>query len=337
MIENQLPLISIVVPMHNAEKYIQRCVESIRNQEYKNYELILVDDHSTDDTLHICESKYVDDRIIVISNDKKKGVSSARNFGIDRAKGEYITFIDADDVVCPIYLNTLYEIDCQYSECLPMCRLTEFSDNEPVYVGTEDSNVIKIATKLFLSNIYFYHPSACACLFRSDLIKKYNIRFEENCSFCEDDYFTSKYMTFCKGAALIDSSLYGYYVNYNGIGAHKEHDKLTIKDVNHRAESILGLNDALEFTNTYNSAVSDYIRSGYTFIAADVILTAKRAKTKDYNYKNDIKKCFSLKYCWMFVKLAKNKKQAFLVIGMLINPYVVKSLLDFLEKKRRRQ
>lgn len=85
---HQLPLISIIVPMHNADKYIQRCVESIRRQSYKNFEIILVDDHSTDNTLQLCREIFDDDRVFISANTGRKGVSAARNYGIKLAKGE---------------------------------------------------------------------------------------------------------------------------------------------------------------------------------------------------------------------------------------------------------
>ncbi|WP_426355796.1 glycosyltransferase [Latilactobacillus sakei] len=102
-----LKLISIVIPCYNVEKYIEKCIYSIIGQDYNNFEIILVDDGSTDETLElITKLSYLDDRIKVIHQDNK-GRSIARNKGIALSKGEYITFVDSDDYVAPTYLSDL--------------------------------------------------------------------------------------------------------------------------------------------------------------------------------------------------------------------------------------
>ena len=100
-------LISVIVPVFNVEKYLEKCIESIRNQTYKNLEILLINDGSTDKSLEIC-NKYleIDDRIVLL-NKENGGLSSARNFGIDNAKGEYITFVDSDDFIHELMYETL--------------------------------------------------------------------------------------------------------------------------------------------------------------------------------------------------------------------------------------
>lgn len=99
-------LVSIVVPVYNVELYIRKCIESILKQTYQNFELILVDDGSTDKSMLIIE-KYINDKRIKVFNKKNGGLSDARNFGIDRANGKYITFIDSDDEITNKYLENL--------------------------------------------------------------------------------------------------------------------------------------------------------------------------------------------------------------------------------------
>lgn len=333
---HQLPLISIIVPMHNAEKYIQRCIESIFKQSYKNYEIVLVDDHSTDNTLQLCRDSYNENRIIISSNSGGKGVSAARNFGINLAHGDYITFIDSDDIVDINYLKVLYKLSKTYPEYLPMCGLVEFGENISVFSSKKNETAKCISKKCFLTNIYYYHPSACACLFNNSVVRKYNIKFEEKCSFCEDDYFTSKYVAFYKGVALSSLKLYGYYINYDGLGTHKDHSKLSLSDVNHRAESIIGLKDAIDFTDKYDRKSSKYIKIGYSFIAADVVLTALRAKQNDYCYKEEIKKYLCLGNCIQFTLLGKSKKQVLFVNGIAVNAQSIKAILDVINKRKAR-
>ena len=110
-----MPRLSIIVPIYNVEKYLSRCIESILNQTFKDFELILVNDGSTDNCKEICEKyKRMDSRIIV-ANKKNGGLSSARNLGIDISKGDYIGFVDSDDFIdvhmYEILLNTINAYD----------------------------------------------------------------------------------------------------------------------------------------------------------------------------------------------------------------------------------
>lgn len=101
------PDVSVIVPVYNAEKTIIRCVESICKQSYRNIEIILIDDGSSDKSYEICEKLSCQDSRIHVYRQKNKGVSSARNNGINQAKGNYICFVDSDDWVDPDYVEIL--------------------------------------------------------------------------------------------------------------------------------------------------------------------------------------------------------------------------------------
>lgn len=90
-------LVSIIVPVYNVEKYLPKCVDSLINQTYKNVEIILVDDGSTDQSGNICDTYLEKDNRIVVLHKKNGGLSDARNFGIEHAKGDYYSFVDSDD------------------------------------------------------------------------------------------------------------------------------------------------------------------------------------------------------------------------------------------------
>ena len=108
-----LPLISIIVPVYNKKEYIKSCIDSLLKQTYKNIEIILVNDGSTDGSNIICDEYSGYCNIVQIYHKNNAGVSSARNFGIVKAKGEYICFIDADDIVANNYVERLYEELCR--------------------------------------------------------------------------------------------------------------------------------------------------------------------------------------------------------------------------------
>lgn len=114
-------MISIIVPVYNVEKYVKRCVESILAQTYKEFELILVDDGSTDQSGELCDTfKTCDNRICVI-HQENRGLSAARNRGLKEAGGEYITYIDSDDYVDASYLETLYQNAVTYQADVSVC------------------------------------------------------------------------------------------------------------------------------------------------------------------------------------------------------------------------
>lgn len=113
---NNNPLISVVVPIYNVEKYLRRCVESIRCQTYSNLEIILVDDGSPDSCGKICDAYRNTDNRIKVIHKKNGGLSDARNVGIKIAQGEYITCIDSDDFISPFFIDNLWTA-IQESKC----------------------------------------------------------------------------------------------------------------------------------------------------------------------------------------------------------------------------
>ena len=122
-------LISIVIPVYNVECYIQRCLESIILQSYKNLEIIIVNDGSTDDSLKIAnEYKERDNRIIIISQ-KNAGLSAARNTGIEAANGKYISFVDSDDYIHKQFIETLYINAKKYDADIAVCESIEVNDS----------------------------------------------------------------------------------------------------------------------------------------------------------------------------------------------------------------
>ena len=115
------PLISIVVPIYNVAEYLPRCLDSILAQTYKNFEVILVNDGSTDKSKQICQDYSRKDKRFILINKKNGGVSSARNTGIDRAKGDYVTFVDPDDYADDDYLEVLFRTMKRHGADISAC------------------------------------------------------------------------------------------------------------------------------------------------------------------------------------------------------------------------
>ena len=138
--ENKITL-SIIVPVYNVEKYLEDCVESLLNQTYQNYEIILVDDGSTDTSGQICDEYSGDSRIHVIHK-ANEGAGAARNTGIEIATGDYITFIDSDDYIAGCYLERMVQTAEQTGSDIVQCGYL-YGDEAAYSFRKESEQVIK--------------------------------------------------------------------------------------------------------------------------------------------------------------------------------------------------
>ena len=149
--------ISVIVPIYNAEAYLNRCLDSIINQTYSDLEIILINDGSTDNSLDICLEYASKDKRIVVYNQTNKGISKARNKGIELATGDYIGFVDSDDIISPRMYETLYNLMTDEKCLIAGCQYTKFTSSCNF---KEDKNVIVtclpqfyIACHLFLQDL----------------------------------------------------------------------------------------------------------------------------------------------------------------------------------------
>lgn len=203
MEQNNTPLISVIVPVYNTEKYLDQCIQSVLAQTYTNWELLLIDDGSTDSSGAICDKYAAQDSRIRVFHKENGGVSSARNLGLDNAKGEWITFVDSDDWVnANLYTRLLHDssgllIVGAYKKASQMYILP----NEKILLD-KGENVLN----LFMLP-HFSVP--WGKLYKRSILQKYNIRFDIFLSTHEDTLFVYQYMTYC------DSIRMNSYVGYN--------------------------------------------------------------------------------------------------------------------------
>ncbi len=208
------PKISIIVPIYNVEQYLNQCVDSLLNQSYKNLEVILVDDESPDNCAQICDDyKLKDDRVVVI-HQKNKGLSGARNSGLEIATGNYIAFVDSDDWVgldtYRVLLNLALEHDLDIIECGISETGLEENPSDDGSVTIEIENVSQ-ALKRVIKNTQF---SACTKLFKRSIIG--DSRFKLNKT-SEDIYFTVENIPKIKKMGYYDISFYSYRPNPTSI------------------------------------------------------------------------------------------------------------------------
>ena len=225
----RMPRISVIVPVYKVEKYIHRCIDSILAQTYRNFELILVDDSSPDTCPEICdEYAKKDDRIRVI-HQENGGLSAARNAGIDAANGEFLFFIDSDDVICE---NTLELLLLSAEKCdadISLGKFQRFSDMDlPDVTTLPEASIKKLsgtdALEMLLSDDEKEYTliSACCKLIRANVLKE--IRFPVGRLF-EDEFTTYKMYYKSASVVLSDATLYYYYENSTGITMNLDMDK----------------------------------------------------------------------------------------------------------------
>lgn len=198
---------SIIIPVYNVENNIKKCIDSVLSQSFIDFELILVDDGSSDNSGVICE-KYaeIDKRVIVI-HQKNQGVSAARNEGMKKATGKYLVFIDGDDFVEKDILKKLNQSDADFV----LVGFSEYSDNKVIKTFLDDEECWQITSdegiKHFLntqSSIFVWGKR-----YKKSIIDAYNIRFRCNLKFSEDMIFNNDYIL--KAKTIVNVQWPGYY------------------------------------------------------------------------------------------------------------------------------
>lgn len=203
---------SIIVPIFNAEKYIRRCIESILCQTYSDFEVILIDDGSNDHSLDIClEYSRKDSRVKVIQQ-KNKGVSSARNAGIEKSTGNWIIFIDADDRIAKNALEISAEVLSKNKQIDTIAWGSNFENKDSIkqLIKYEDD---KIFTNIEFLKIPNFHQAVWGYIFSRNIIATNNLRFDEKLSMSEDKLFMLEYLLLASDIFTSKQQLYYYYYN----------------------------------------------------------------------------------------------------------------------------
>ena len=213
MFENDTnPLISVIVPIYNVENYIRECVDSIINQSYRNIEVLLIDDGSTDESGTIIDSYKCDERILVFHK-CNGGLSDARNYGIEKANGDYILFIDSDDFLCDD--RCLEKISKVIDDCHP-----DVVQYKKVYWYEKDNIKydVDLRTGLYLdmyelmsnlNKIGLLSVSSCDKAIKRDVIINKNLRFKKDL-LSEDILFAYQLFLSIKNMYLLNENIYAY-------------------------------------------------------------------------------------------------------------------------------
>lgn len=209
------PKISVIVPVYNTEKYLHRCIDSILSQTFNDFEVLLIDDGSKDQSGEICDEYAKKDSRVKVFHKENGGVSSARNLGIKNIQGCFVTFIDSDDFVDNDFLISLMKSDSDFIYT-GYKIFGAFNKN----LGINENNKNK-ANDFILSLMHTYEESATtlygmqypwAKLYKSSIIKENEIFFDEKMKYAEDSCFVWTYLCYCQSVSQVKYSSYNYRV-----------------------------------------------------------------------------------------------------------------------------
>ena len=284
--------ISVILPVFNVEKYLNKCIDSILNQTFKYFELIIINDGSTDNSGTICNNYFKSDSRIKVINQENLGLSVARNKGIDLAKGKYITFIDSDDYIDSKYFEILYTIIEKNNADIVMCNKIDFKENE----SKEELNIKnyneKIISKeeaykemLIGKKIYIY---AWAKLYKTSILRKNKFSVGK---IYEDLYIIND---------LIEAAKKIVMTNYNGYYYLKRKNSITNEKFKFQHLDLLEASKKFtNFTLKNYPKLKNYITKSY--IEGNFVIYKKIEFNKN----------FKKEYCSIRKEILKYKKEIF--------------------------
>lgn len=304
-----MPKISVIVPVYKVEKYIHKCVDSILAQTFTDFELFLVDDGSPDNCGRICDEYAEKDSRIIVIHKENGGLSDARNVAIDRAKGEYLTFIDSDDYVAEKHLETLYNALISTNSDIAIANITSFSNkdyNTKFYVPAEKITVLETKEKIFETMLT---PCACAKLYRLSVFD--DIRYPVGRLY-EDVFVYHEILAKANRVVLTGVNSYYYLIRSDSI-MHQEY-KLQFTDIIDALElrikklEELGLQQLADENREF---IYSRVGAAFAFLNNTVPVNKKRL--------DEIKKIYDTEYPKL-MKETDNPKQKFRYWLLKVSP-----------------
>lgn len=283
-------MISIIIPVYNAEDYMERCINSVIDQTYQDIEIILIDDGSNDRSGKICDKYQMIDNRVKVIHKENQGVSAARNTGIDIATGDFIGFVDADDYIEKDMYEYLYKIINQNNADIAICNYDNVNDNFHSSLGSYMSKNMIMKSSEAIENVlktngfkgYLWNK-----LFRVELLKnnqKY-IRLDPDISICEDLLFVCKCISRSKTIVYSPLIKYHYYNNKQSVlRSNFNRNNLSILKAYEQIEEII---------NEYPSARSSFVSNitvSYTNLMIQILESGHKNKIDYTRIKNVLKK-----------------------------------------------
>lgn len=327
-------IISIIIPAYNVQKHIEECIKSVEKQTYKNFEIIIINDGSIDNTKIICEKLQKEYKNIILINQKNAGVSASRNAGIDKAKGNYIMFIDSDDFIENNMLEKM--IKNQNSDLIISNYKKYYSEKNIIYnTAVEEKlyskkEILEDFWKLYNSSLI---NSPCFRLYKRNIIIDNSIKFDLNYELGEDLIFNLEYIDKCKSIKIVEDYLYNYRYSINSLTTKYREDYLEIqfKLINYIKKFLIN-NNKYDQKNQeeLNKNICDIIVSSVQNLFLESSnLTQKETKNKltEYLSLKEIELFKTVKYNQISLKIIK-----YLILRKRVNTIIIYSKIkEFLK------
>lgn len=271
-----MPKVSIVVPMYNASAKITRCVDSLRNQSFSDIEVILIDDGSTDDGIYLCQNMAEIDSRIHVYHQENAGVSAARNTGIEKATGDWLMFVDADDWVEPDAVHQMVQLVESEGLDVGVCSFY----NEFV----SSSSVVKLNNETFLiSDVlmeygkkYRFETILCTIwnkIYRREIITAHGIRFERSIKLGEDFIFNAHFFQYVQTLKATEAVLYHYDCTSENSGVKKLYSNYDTF-IYAMDQAVCSLVNAVSIASVHSNAFRGNFISARWQYAVDVCLSS---------------------------------------------------------------
>ena len=282
-LENSAPLISVIVPIYNSEHTLRKCVDSLLAQTFKQFEVLLINDGSTDNSAKICDEYQLIDSRVRVFHQLNGGVSSARQLGIDNAHGKYSIHADPDDWVEPNMLADLYQKAISESADMVICdfyindyRKEEYCKQKPTVMDNE------VILKEMFTHL---HGATWNKLIKNELYSRYKIHFPQEITFCEDEFVIASMLKQPIKVCYLPQAYYHYVRD-------KQHNSLSLRYSDKVLEQDLYLkkvfHDLLKNTSVQALACKRFaISTAYrAFLGGERFITSKQFK--HYFYKDKL-------------------------------------------------
>ena len=310
-----MPTVTVIVPVYNTEEYLSRCIDSILSQTFTDFELILINDGSTDNSGRICDNYAQKDSRVKVVHKENGGVSSARNKGLEVAQGEWITFVDSDDYVSETYLSDFPKND---ENELEICGLISYNGqsftSSQSHIRYVEKDVVNFYEDLFK---YRANTSACAKLIKRSIIVENKIKFDVNIRLTEDTLFIVDLLYFINAIEIIPNTNYCYDAPSDYIQKYN----ITLEHINYNLQQLINCSKKLEKKYPFNiNKIVEPIKYfqfscfNYLINSADngnkVLLLKQYRRYKLFNYrpKMTLKESIFLLYQIYFPRLANRNK-----------------------------
>lgn len=312
-------ILSFIIPVYNTREYVEKCIRSIlsQNLDKHDYEIIIVNDGSTDNSSEIIEKVVEDEENIKIINQINKGLGAARNVGLEQASGKYVFFVDSDDYILPDTLNFLIDVVRKNNSDIIGFNWKEvYSSGKTVPIEKNSELYDKVLSGAYYLNKYNLKGSVWSYVFFRSFLEEFSLSMPEGI-YHEDELFLPKTFTKARNVFFIDKYIYAYLQRENSITTKKEYSflKKRISDSIFVIEGLLQFQKGEDLTNTQKTGLQRKI----DFLVVDIIINLVRMRigkkviydtmerVRDLGLFPLRKKPYSKKYS-LFRALFKNEK-----------------------------